>query len=402
MTKDKPGGPLAGLRVVEIAGIGPAPYACMLLAELGADVLRLDRPGGAGPLATPTAGLNRSRPCAAVDLKQPGAAEVVMELLERADVLVEGMRPGVMERLGLGPGVCLARNPRLIYGRMTGWGQSGPRAQQVGHDITYAALTGALHSVGPAEQPVPAVNLVADFGGGAMFLLVGILSAVHARARTGVGQVIDAAMVDGATSLLTMVYTMLGDGYWADARAANLLDGGCPFYRTYRCADGGFVAVGALEPAFYADLVRGLGLAGHELSGGSRARHSAANSAGSIMDAQHDRAAWPELERLFADVFATRTVADWEDTFAGTTACVAPVRSLTQAMADPHLAARGVFTSVGGVVQPRAAPRFSATPELDPTPPRKSGQDTIEAFGAWGFSHERIDELLASGVLVQL
>lgn len=389
MTKDKPGGPLAGLRVVEMTGIGPAPYACLLLAELGADVLRIDRPNGTGPLASVTGGLNRSRPCAAVDLKNPGAIEVMLTLLERADVLVEGLRPGVMERLGLGPDVCLTRNPRLIYGRMTGWGQSGPRAQEVGHDITYAALTGALHAVGPAEQPLPPLNLVADFGGGSMFLLVGILSALYSRERTGAGQVVDAAMVDGAASLLTMVYALLGQGEWTDARAANLLDGGCPFYRTYRCADGQFVAVGALEPAFFAELIAGLGLSGRPVGD----HHLPAG--------QHDRHGWPALGRLLAETFATRSRDEWGRVFAGTQACVTPVRGLVEAPHDPHLAARGVFASVGGSLQPRVAPRFSGTPELDPTPPRQSGQDTIESLGAWGFPPDRIDALLAAGVVVQ-
>lgn len=389
MTKDKPGGPLAGLRVVEMAGIGPAPYACLILAELGADVLRIDRPGGTGPLAGVTGGLNRSRPCAAVDLKHPDGAEVVLALVDQADVLVEGLRPGVMERLGLGPEACLARNPRLIYGRMTGWGQRGPRAHEVGHDITYAALTGALHAVGPADAPLPPINLVADFGGGSMFLLVGILSALHARERTGAGQVIDAAMVDGAASLMTMVYTLLGQGQWTDARAANLLDGGCPYYRTYRCADGEFVAVGALEPAFFAELIEGLGLAGREI-GGQR-----------LPAGQDDRRSWPELERLIGEAFAARRRDEWAATFAGTQACVAPVRTLREAANDPHLAARGVFATVGGIPQPRVAPRFSATPELDPSPPRQSGQDTIESLGAWGFPPEKIDALLAAGVVVQ-
>lgn len=389
MTKDMPGGPLAGLRVVEMAGIGPAPYACLLLAELGADVLRVDRPGGSGPLAGPTSGLNRSRPCVAVDLKAADGPAVVLRLVERADVLIEGLRPGVMERLGLGPQPCLARNPRLVYGRMTGWGQTGPRAHEVGHDITYAAITGALHAVGPAHEPLPPVNLVADFGGGSMFLLLGVLSALYARQRSGAGQVVDAAMVDGAASLLTMVYAMLGEGLWSDARAANLLDGGCPYYRTYQCADGEFVAVGPLEPPFYAQLVDGLGLTGHEVAG-----HR-------LPAGQDDRASWPELTRLFAERFGTRARNEWVATFAGTDACVAPVCTLTEAPDDPHLAARGVFTEVGGVRQPRVAPRFSATPTLEPTPPRQAGQDTIGALGAWGFGPEEIDDLMARGVVVQ-
>ncbi|HEY5185746.1 MAG TPA: CaiB/BaiF CoA-transferase family protein [Actinomycetes bacterium] len=369
-------GPLAGVRVVELAGIGPAPFACLLLAELGADVVRVDRPGGGGLAAASATGLHRSRPCVAVNLKTEQGRDVVLRLVERADVLVEGLRPGVTERLGVGPEECLARNERLVYARMTGWGQDGPLAPTVGHDITYAAITGALHSIGTPDKPMQAVNLVADFGGGALYLVVGVLSALLERSRSGRGQVVDAAMVDGAASLMTMVYGLLGAGLWQDARQANLLDGGAPFYDTYRCADGRHVAVGALEPQFYAALLAGLGLTG-QLEG-----HQ--------LDVRH----WPDHRERFAAVFATRTRDEWADHFAGTDACVAPVLSLTEAPAHPHLAARGVFADVSGSPQPVVAPRFSRTPGLPPTPERQPGQDTDAALEAWGFTAEEIQALV--------
>jgi alpha-methylacyl-CoA racemase len=348
-----PQGPLAGIRVVELAGIGPAPYACMLLAELGAEVTRIDRPGGSGVPIAPSDGLNRSRPTARLDLKSPAGRDRLLALLDGADVLVDPLRPGATERLGLGPEECLTRNPRLVYARMTGWGQDGPLARTAGHDITYSALTGALHATGPAGQPMPAVNLVADFGGGAMFLVVGVLSALLERATSGRGQVVDAAMVDGAASLTTMVYTMLGTGFWTDRRRANLLDGGAPFYDTYECADGKHVAVGALEPQFYAELLAGLGLTG------------ALPGAGQL-----DVSAWPAHREAFAAVFKTRTRDEWAEHFAATDACVAPVLSLTEAPHHPHNVARGTFVELDGVVQPAAAPRFSRTPARPPSPPR--------------------------------
>jgi alpha-methylacyl-CoA racemase len=359
-----PSGPLAGIRVVELAGIGPAPYACLLLAELGADVLRVDRPGGNRLAAS--GGLNRSRPTAEIDLKQPAGRELLLRLVERADVLVEGLRPGVTERLGIGPDDCRQRNPRLVYARMTGWGQTGPLAPTAGHDITYAAITGALHVSGTREKPMQAVNLVADFGGGSMFLIVGILAALLERGRSGEGQVVDAAMVDGAASLVTMVYTLLGAGLWRDERQANLLDGGAPYYDTYRCADGGYVAVGALEPQFYTALVTGLGLA-DELP---PAR-------------QLDFSTWPAQREAFTRVFATRTRDEWAAHFEATDACVAPVLSLTEAPGHPHLAQRETFTTLDGVTQPRVAPRFSRTPGRDPSP---GHTDTAAALAAWGIT----------------
>ena len=379
-------GPLAGLVVVELAGIGPAPFAALILAELGADVVRIDRSDGGGALSSALSGLNRSRPSVALDLKHPEGAAVAMRLIEQADVVLEGWRPGVCERLGLGPEDCLARNPRLIYARMTGWGQDGPWAQRAGHDITYAAITGALHLVGPAERPVVPANLLADFGGGTMYLLVGVLSALHARQATGAGQVIDAAMVDGAASLVTMVYAMYGTGLWRDERGVNMLDGGLPFYDTYRCADGRFVAVGPLEPQFYAALLDGLGLGERE----------------DLRRAQWDEATWPEQRRLFTELFATRTRDEWAARFDGSDACVAPVLGLSEAPSHPHLAARGVFTEVDGVVQPRVAPRFSATPAGEPTPARSAGADTRNMLLARGFSEVEVDGLLASGVVVQI
>ncbi|MGY1810448.1 CaiB/BaiF CoA transferase family protein [Blastococcus sp. SYSU D00669] len=380
-----PSGPLAGIRIVELSGLGPGPYACMLLAELGADVVRVDRPGGGAKLFPPEReALHRSRPCAAVDLKSAEGREVVLRLVEQADVLVEGLRPGVTERLGIGPEDCAARNPRLVYARMTGWGQEGPLAARAGHDINYLGLTGALHAIGPRDKPVPPLNIGADFGGGSMFLVVGILAALLERAASGRGQVVDAAMVDGASSLVTMVYGMLGGGLWRDRRESNLLDGGAPFYDTYRCADGEHMAVGALEPQFYALLVEGLGLTGRLPGSG-----------------QHDVAAWPEHRRLFAEAFASRTRAEWTAVFEGTDACVTPVLGLTEAPAHPHLAARGTFVDEGLGPQPAPAPRFSRTPAAVRGVPRAPGQDTVEVLRAWGFGDDEVRALLDSGAVVQ-
>jgi alpha-methylacyl-CoA racemase len=379
-----PAGPLTGLRVVELAGLGPAPYACMLLAELGADVVRVDRPGGGGLIVDPSKdALNRSRLSVAVDLKSPGGRDVLLRLLDSADVLVEGLRPGVLERLGVGPDEVLARNPRLVYARMTGWGQDGPLAQRAGHDINYLGLTGALHAIGTTDKPIPPLNVGADFGGGSMFLLVGILAALFERASSGRGQVVDAAMVDGASSLVTMIYGMLGAGLWQDRRAANLLDGGAPFYDTYACADGRHVAVGALEPQFYAAFVEGLGLPDP------------------LPGAQYDVAHWPEHRRRFAAAFASRPRDEWAAEFAGTDACVTPVLGLHEAPAHPHLAARGTFVERDGTIQPAPAPRFSRTPGAVRGAPRMPGSDTREVLVAWGFAAGEVDELLASGAVTQ-
>lgn len=375
------GGPLAGLRVVELAGIGPAPFAALLLAELGADVVRIDRPPTHPGALAGAVGLDRSRPSVAVDLKHPEGVETVLRLLEDADVLVEGLRPGVTERLGLGPETALARNPRLIYGRMTGWGQDGPWAHTAGHDINYASITGALHLSGPRERPIPPVNVLADFGGGSLYLLVGILSALHARQTTGRGQVVDAAMVDGAASLITMIYGMLGSGLWQDRRESNLLDGGAPFYATYECADGGFMAVGCIEPQFHAEFVRLLDV---DLPGGQYA-----------MDQ------WATHRDLVAARFRQHPRDHWADLFAGTDACVSPVLSLTEAPQHPHLQARGTFADTPQGPMPKVAPRFSDTPALDPTPARAAGADTTAYLRGHGFTEAEVADLLASGAIAQ-
>jgi alpha-methylacyl-CoA racemase len=341
-------GPLRGVRVVELAGIGPGPHACTILADLGADVIRLERPGGA-----PTAGgsretdlLTRGRPSVALDLKQPAAVEAVLQLVETADILVEGMRPGATERLGLGPDECLARNPRLVYGRMTGWGQTGPLAHAAGHDMNYIAITGALHGLGQdPERPHFPSNLVGDFGGGSTYLVIGVLAALLEARVSGQGQVVDAAIVDGTAVLTTMIHGMLDAGAWVDRRGVNLLDTGAPFYDVYRCADGRFVAVGALEEQFYAALLDGLGLAGDE-----------------TLPPREDPRQWTALRARFTEVFAGRSRAEWWAVFEGTDACVAPVWSLREATEDAHNRERGVFVEVDGVVQPAVAPRFSATP----------------------------------------
>ncbi len=331
---------------MELAGIGPGPHAAMILADLGADVVRVERPsGGLEMTADAPDVLARGRRRVAADLKDPAGQDAVLALAARADVLLEGYRPGVTERLGVGPQDCLARNPRLVYARMTGWGQHGPLAERAGHDINYLALSGALHAIGRSgERPVPPLNLVGDFGGGSMLLVVGVLAALWERGRSGRGQVVDAAMVDGASTLLAMVWSLLAGGAWVDERGANLLDGGAPFYDTYTCADGRHVAVGALEPKFYAELLAGLGLADEPLS------------------AQYDRVGWPRLRERFAAAFASRTRDEWAEVFAGTDACVAPVLALHEAAEHPHLASRSTLVESDGVRQPSPAPRFSRTP----------------------------------------
>jgi len=360
-------GPLAGLKVVELAGIGPGPHAAMVLADLGAEVVRIDRPAGGldlGVAATADPTL-RGRRRMAADLKDPAGKEAVLRLVERADVLIEGYRPGVTERLGVGPADCHARNPKLVYARMTGWGQDGPLAQRAGHDINYISLTGLLHAIGrPGERPVPPLNLVGDFGGGSMLLLVGILSALWEAQRSGQGQVVDAAMVDGASILGQMFWGFLAQKLWVDEPGVNLLDGGAPFYDTYTCADGRHVAVGAIEPQFYAALLTGLGLAGAELPG------------------QHDRDRWPALKARFAEVFATRTRDEWAELFAGTDACVTPVLAFGEVAAHPHVAARGTVVEPAGVAQAAPAPRFSRTATEVPAP-AGAGESVEEILADW-------------------
>ncbi|MFJ8830166.1 CaiB/BaiF CoA transferase family protein [Micromonospora aurantiaca] len=376
-------GPLDGVRVVELAGIGPGPFAAMLLADLGADVVRVDRPEpGALPAGDPGRNLlNRGKRSIVVDLKHPDGAEVVLALAGRAAILIEGWRPGVAERLGVGPQAAMARNPGLVYGRMTGWGQDGPLARAAGHDIGYIAVAGALHPIGRAGGPpqIP-LNLVGDFGGGSLYLVVGILAALHVATATGRGQVVDAAIVDGAAHLTTPFAGMLAQGTWRPERGRNLLDGGAPFYDVYATADGGHMAVGALEPQFYAALLRLLGLAEADLP------------------AQHDVAGWPVLRARFAEVFAGRTRDEWTAVFDGTDACVAPVLSLAEAPGHPHLAARGTYEEHFGVRQPAVAPRLSGTPGRVGGPPPAPGADTEPVLTDWGLG-EHLPRWLDGGVV---
>ncbi|MFC7274862.1 CaiB/BaiF CoA transferase family protein [Paractinoplanes rhizophilus] len=353
-------GPLAGVRVVELAGLAPGPFGCMILADLGADVILVDRPGGGH--VPPPGPLQRGRRVVELDLKAPDGLDALLRLVERADVLVEGYRPGVAERLGFGPAHCEKINPRLVYGRMTGWGQDGPLAARAGHDIDYIAVAGALEPLGRAgERPHAPLNLIGDFAGGGMLLAVGILAALLERERSGCGQIVDAAMVDGSALLMALFHGMIADGSWPFPRGANLLDGGAPFYDTYETSDGGFVAVGALEPPFYAALLDGLGLAEADLPG------------------QLDRDGWPALRARFAEVFATRTRDEWAAVFAGTDACVAPVLSPTEAPAHPHNRARKTFVEVDGLAQPAPAPRFGRTPAGPPSAPTAVTVDEVLA-----------------------
>ncbi|MFJ4282661.1 CaiB/BaiF CoA transferase family protein [Streptomyces massasporeus] len=359
-------GPLTGVRVVELAGIGPGPFAAMLLADLGADVVRVDRPGGPGLAIDPAYDVtNRNKRSVVVDLKAPDGPDRVLDLVARADVLVEGYRPGVAERLGVGPGDCHARNPRLVYGRMTGWGQDGPLAQRAGHDIAYIAPTGALGMIGrPDEPPAVPANLLGDYAGGSLYLVVGVLAALHHARANGTGQVVDAAIVDGTAHLATMIHGMLAAGGWQDRRGANLLDGGCPYYGTYETADGRHMAVGALEPQFYAEFLALLGVEDQN-------------------EARKDVGRWGELREQVATRFKSRTRDEWTAVFDGSDACVAPVLSLREAPHHPHLAARGTFTDHGGITQPAPAPRFSATPTSVRTGPARPGADTADVARDW-------------------
>ena len=376
-------GPLEGVRVVEIAALGPAPMCCMLLADLGADVLRVDRVDGAPELFPAPARfqvLNRGRRSVGLDLKSTEGVAAALRLVTRADVLVEGFRPGVAERLGLGPEACHAKNPRLVYGRMTGWGQEGPLADTVGHDIDYLALTGALHAIGRrGEAPVVPLNLVADFGGGALYLAVGILAALVERQRSDLGQVVDAAMVDGVAHLTTLVHGLMATGAWQDERGVNAIDTGAPFYDVYRTRDGKYLAVGALEPRFYATLVRLL-----ELPDVDRARQLAPSE-------------WPLLRASLAARISEKTRDEWVTVFHGSDACVAPVLSFGEAKEHPHLQARGTFVAIDGVVQPAPAPRFSRTPPGVPHGAHERGADTAAALRDWGFEDADIAPLLRGG-----
>jgi alpha-methylacyl-CoA racemase len=385
-------GPLSGIKIIELAGIGPAPYACMLLADAGAQILRLERaaPGAverAEQARTDGAShwdlLNRSRASIGIDLKHPDAVELVLGLVEQADGLIEGFRPGVAERLGVGPDACLARNPRLVYGRMTGWGQDGPMASMAGHDIDYIAIGGALWSFGRADSaPVPPLNMVGDFGGGGMLLAFGMVSALLSVARTGEGQVVDAAMVDGAASLMTMIHAFRRGGLWNEQRGANMLDTGAPFYEVYETADGQWMAVGGIESQFYAELLRGLGLADDP-----------------SLPAQMSRDDWSAMKERFAAAFKTKTRDQWTAVFDGTDACVVPVLSAWEAPAHPHNVARSTFVEMEGVVQPAPAPRFSRTPAGISKPPSFAGEDTVSGLLEWGVDEGVVAKLRESGAL---
>jgi alpha-methylacyl-CoA racemase len=375
-------GPLRGIRVVELAGIGPGPHAATILADLGADVVRLERPGGAASAgARETDLLTRGRPSVALDLKHPGGVSTVLRLVQNADVLLEGMRPGAAERLGVGPEECLARNPRLVYGRMTGWGQTGPLAQAAGHDVNYIALAGALHGLGQTpERPQFPTNLLGDFGGGSTYLVIGVLAALLESRAGGQGQVVDAAIVDGTAHLSAMFAGMLAGGDAQERRAVNLLDGGAPFYGLYETADGKHMSVGALEPQFYDALLAGLGLT----------------------DEAPDRSEpgrWPALRQLLEKRFKERTQAEWAVVFDGTDACCAPVLPLTEAAEHPHLKARDTYVDHAGVLQPAPAPRFSRTEATLTSGPSTPGGQTRDALLAWGI--DDVDTLLESGAVVQ-
>ncbi|MHC5256508.1 CaiB/BaiF CoA transferase family protein [Streptomyces sp. UC4497] len=377
-------GPLTGIRVVELGGIGPAPFCGMLLADLGAEVIRVDRPAEAGK-DSPHPVILRGRSSVAVNLKDAEGAALVRELIGRSDAVIEGFRPGVAERLGLGPDVLLAANPKLVYGRMTGWGQDGPLAQEPGHDINYIAVAGALHTMGPADgDPVPPLNLVGDFGGGGMLLALGLVSALlHAR-TSGVGQVVDAAMTDGTALLLAMTYGFLAKGGWQDQRGVNMLDGGAPFYAVYRCADDRHVAVGAIEPQFYAALLRVLDLEGDER-----------------FARQHDRANWALMKDELARLFATRTRDEWARAFDGQGACVSPVLSLNEAPEHPHNSARSTYRrGPHGGPEPSPAPRFTTTPPGEPAPAPRVGADTTEVLTTLaGLAPDDIDTLREKGIV---
>jgi len=375
-------GPLHGIKIIELVGIGPCPFAAMMLADMGAEVIRIDRkptPGAANPfpsLGTKYDVMARGRRSLALDLKNAASREVVLTLLEQADILLEGFRPGVMERLGLGPDTCLARNPTLVYGRITGWGQAGPLSQAAGHDLNYLALSGMLHAMGRADAPPsPPLNLVGDFGGGAMMLAFGVVCAALEARNSGKGQVVDAAMTDGSALLGAMLYGLRAHGSWRDTRGANMLDGGAPFYDTYACRDGKFLAVGAIEPQFYAQLLA--------LSGATDPDFAR----------QWRQEGWPELKAKFATLFATRTRDEWCTLLEGTDACVSPVLDMAEAPAHPHNRARGAFVEIDGVVQPAPAPRFSRTAPEAGAAPATPGQHSEAILADWGWSADAIEKL---------
>jgi len=378
-------GTLSGYKIIEFAGIGPAPMCAMLLSDMGAEVLRIDRAEDAN-LGIPTDAkysvLNRGRRSVAIDLKRKEGTEVALKLIQRADALIEGFRPGVMERLGLGPEPCMARNPRLVYGRMTGWGQDGPLAHAAGHDINYIALTGALHSIGrKGEAPVPPLNLVGDFGGGGVYLALGVVAALLEGQKSGKGQVIDVAMIDGASSLMAAIYGLRAAGRWTDQRGENILDTGAHYYDVYETRDGKYVSIGSIEPKFYAELLRLAGLENQELP------------------RQNDKASWPTLKERVAAIFRSKTREEWCRLMEGSEVCFAPVLSMQEAPTHPHNRQRGTFVEVDGVVQPAPAPRFSRTPSAVQRPPANPGEHTEEALRAWGFSAAELEQLRGCGAI---
>ena len=382
-SSEPPRGPLQGLRVIELAGIGPCPLCCMLLADLGADVVRIDRlePSGLGVAMEPAFDVNaRSRRSVALDLKRADGLAAVLRLVQGADVLVEGFRPGVMEKLGLGPIACHALNPGLVYGRMTGFGQTGPLAGAAGHDLNYIALTGVLHAIGPpGGKPVPPLNLVGDYGGGALYLAFGVMAALFERQRSGRGQVVDAAMVDGTASLASIFFGLQHAGNWGAPRGANLLDGGAPFYDSYETADGLHVSLAALEPKFFAHLAQALGLPEH------------------FVPRQYDRRLWPEMRQAIADAVRQRTRDAWCALLEGSDACFAPVLSFAEAPAHAHAQARGAFVTLRGVPQPAPAPRFDRTPAAQPRPAPTPGQHTAQVLAEAGYSTDEVATLIRAG-----
>jgi len=375
-------GPLKGIRIVELAGIGPGPHCSMMLADMGAEVIRIDRPGPSTRGEAKYDPTLRSRRSIALDLKKPEAVETALRLIDQADALVEGFRPGVMERLGLGPEVCLARNPRLVFGRMTGWGQEGPLAQTAGHDINYIALTGVLGSVGQADQrPLPPLNMVGDFGGGALYMVVGILAGLLEARVSGKGQVVDCAMVDGASNLMASIYGRFASGFWVDRREANLSDGGAYFYTTYETKDGKYVSIGSIEPQFYALLLK----------------HTGVEPVG--LPAQFDREKWPEMTQKFAAIFKTKTRDEWTKIMEGTDICFAPVLSLAEAPHHPANKARNVFVEVDGVLQPAPAPRFERTPAEISASSCSPGEHSEAILSDWGFGAGEIESLRRAGAV---
>ena len=383
-------GTLDGVKIIEMAGIGPAPFCGMLLADMGADVLRVDRLTASDlgvDVPTRLDLLNRSKRSIAVDLKSRQGLATVKELIARADVVIEGFRPGVMEKLGLGPDVCLQINPRLVFGRMTGWGQEGPLSQAAAHDLNFIALTGMLSTIGHKGQaPAIPLNVIGDFGGGALYLAMGVLAAVIQARSSGLGQVVDAAIVDGVSSLLTMQYSFKQTGIWSDERGSGLLNGGAPFYNVYQTKDGGYISIATVEEKFYAELLERIGLNADDLPN-EEGRYAAE------LSAQNDQGSWAHMSLRFAEIFKTRTRAEWCEILEGTDACFAPVLDMNEAVTHPHNVARQMFTEVDGVLNPQPAPRFSRTPSAISRPPPKTGADADEALPGWGFSAEQISVL---------